>query len=74
MLMTGKDGPARLHYMSYSFRMLSPGDYVVCAVTGQRILLDDLRYWSIVRQEAYVNAEASTQAEIAWRKEQGLPL
>ena len=40
MLMSGKDQPARLHYMAYSFRMLSPGDHVICAVTGQKILLE----------------------------------
>lgn len=75
MLMSGsKDQPARLHYMPYSFRVLSAGDYVLCAVTGQKIALDDLRYWSIVRQEPYASAEASTMAEIKYRKEQGLPL
>ena len=73
MLMHGKDQAAKLHYMPYSFRVLSPGDYVLCAVTGARILLDDLRYWSIVRQEAYIDADASTQAEVKWRREQGLP-
>lgn len=73
MLMTGKDQPARLHYMPYSFRMLSAGDYVLCAVTGQRILLDDLRYWSIERQEPYSGPEASTQAEMNSRKARGLP-
>jgi hypothetical protein len=73
MLMSGKDQPARLHYMAYSFRMLSPGDHVICAVTGQKILLDDLRYWSIVRQEPYIGPEASTKAELKWRKEKGLP-
>ncbi len=73
MLMSGKDQAARLHYMPYSFRVLTPGDYVLCAVTGQRIALDDLRYWSIERQEPYANAEASTQAEVQWRKAQGLP-
>lgn len=73
MLMQGTDQPAKLHYMPYSFRVLSPGEYVLCAVTGARIPLDDLRYWSIVRQEAYVDAAASTEAEVRWRKEQGLP-
>ncbi|MGD9811418.1 MAG: DUF2093 domain-containing protein [Sphingobium sp.] len=72
MLMHGKDQPARLHYMPYSFRVVAPGDFVVCAATGQKILLDDLRYWSIERQEPYVDAEASTQAELKWRKERGL--
>lgn len=73
MLMSGNDQAAKLHYMPYSFRMLAPGNFVVCAVTGQKIALDDLRYWSIERQEPYISAEASTQAEIRWRKEQGLP-
>lgn len=64
MLMSSGDRIAWLHYMAYSFRVLTPGDHVLCAVTGQRIALDDLRYWSIARQEAYASAEASTQAEL----------
>ncbi len=63
MLMTNRGRPARLHYMAGMFRVLSPGDHVVCAVTGQPIPLDDLRYWSVERQEAYASAEASVQAE-----------
>lgn len=63
MLMSNRDRPARLHYMAYSFRILQAGDHVVCAVTHRKIPLDDLRYWSIARQEPYANAEASTQAE-----------
>lgn len=64
--------PAKLHYMSYSFRMLSAGEYVVCAETGAQIMLDDLRYWSIERQEPYADADASTRAEIRARKAKGL--
>lgn len=74
MLMTGKDQAARLQFQPYSFRVLSPGDYVLCAVTGVRIPLDDLRYWSIDRQEPYADAVASTQSELKARKERGLPL
>ena len=62
MLMS-KGKIARLHYLDGTFRMLSPGDHVVCAVTGVPIPLEELRYWSVARQEAYVNAEASVQAE-----------
>lgn len=64
MLMSNRDRIARLHYLPYSFRVLQAGDHVLCAVTGQRIALEDLRYWSIARQEAYASAEASTQAEL----------
>lgn len=63
MLMSNRDRPARLHYLPYSFRVLQAGDHVLCAVTGQRIPLDQLRYWSVERQEAYAGAEASTHAE-----------
>jgi len=55
--------PARLHYLANNFRVLAPGDHVVCAVSGQRIALDDLRYWSVARQEPYATAELSAQAE-----------
>lgn len=63
MLMANKSGPARLYYMAGTFRVLTPGDHVVCAVTGQQIPVDALRYWSVERQEAYASAEASVRAE-----------
>lgn len=59
MLMSNGGRQARLHYLSSSFRVLSAGDHVVCAVTGEKIPLDRLRYWSTERQEAYISAEAS---------------
>jgi hypothetical protein len=63
MLMSNTGRPARLHYMAGTFRVLSPGDHVTCAVTGEPIMLEDLRYWSVARQEAYATAEASVRAE-----------
>ena len=63
MLMSNQGRTARLHYMAGTFRLLSPGDHVVCAVTGQAIPLEELRYWSVARQEAYATAEASVKAE-----------
>jgi len=65
MLTSSGGRAARVHYLSGSFRVLSPGDHVVCAVTGQKIPLDRLRYWSAARQEAYASAEASAQREKA---------
>ncbi len=55
--------PAKLHYLANSFRVLVPGDHVVCARSGERIPLEDLRYWSVARQEAYASAALSTEAE-----------
>ena len=63
MLMSGAGRAARLHYLPGTFRVLSNGDHVICAMTGARIPLYELRYWSVDRQEAYVDAEASLQAE-----------
>jgi hypothetical protein len=63
MLMTGAGKPARIQYLDSTFRLLSTGDHVVCAITGVKIPLDELRYWSVARQEAYVDAAASLEAE-----------
>ena len=63
MLMSGRGREARLHYLDGTFRLLSDGDHVRCAVTGAAIPLDALRYWSVERQEAYVDAAASLEAE-----------
>jgi hypothetical protein len=62
MLMSNTARVAKLHYMANGFRVLSPGDHVVCAVSGDRIALDDLRYWSAARQEAYASADAALKA------------
>lgn len=63
MLMSNKGREARLHYLPGTYRMLVPGDHVICAVTRQPIPLAELRYWSVERQEAYASAEMSVQAE-----------
>ena len=63
MLMSGAGRAARIHYLAGTFRVLSDGDHVICAVTGSRIPLQELRYWSVERQEAYVDAEASLKSE-----------
>ena len=63
MLMSSRGRMARIHYLPGTMRVLTPGDFVLCAVTGQPIPLDELRYWSVERQEAYVSAEAALRAE-----------
>jgi hypothetical protein len=65
MLMSGSGKIARVHYLAGTFRLLSDGDHVICAVTGERIPLHELRYWSVERQEPYIDAEASLKAEQA---------
>ena len=63
MLMSGGGTPARIRYLPGTFRVLSNGDHVICAITGERIPLHELRYWSVDRQEPYVDAHASLEAE-----------
>ncbi|MEG3182282.1 DUF2093 domain-containing protein [Sphingomonas sp. LT1P40] len=63
MLMSANNArAARLHYMANGFRVLSAGDHVVCAVSGDSISLEALRYWSVARQEPYASAELATKA------------
>lgn len=62
MLMSGSR-EAKIQYLDGTFRMLSSGDHVRCAVTGVAIPLDELRYWSVARQEPYADAVASHEAE-----------
>lgn len=65
MLMSNTARPARLHYMANGFRVLTPGDHVTCAVSGERVALEDLRYWSVALQQPYATAEIATQAMLA---------
>ena len=51
---------AKLRYLSGSYHVLAPGDFVLCAVTGRRISLPALRYWSQEFQEAYADATVAT--------------
>ena len=61
MLMSSPDAAAILEYGPNWFRVLRPGNHVVCAVTGQPVPLEELRYWCVVRQEAYASPEIATR-------------
>ncbi|BBF93673.1 DUF2093 domain-containing protein [Blastochloris tepida] len=51
-------GEAEVRYLDGDFRVVRPGAYVRCAVTGEPIPLDELKYWSVDRQEAYATPAA----------------
>jgi len=61
MLMNASDKPAVLRYGPAEYRMVSPGTYVICAVSAAQIPLEDLRYWSAAHQEAYASPELATR-------------
>ena len=44
-------------------RIVETGSYVVCAMSGKHIPVDELRYWSVERQEPYADAASSLEAE-----------
>ncbi|MCB5203069.1 DUF2093 domain-containing protein [Neorhizobium sp. T786] len=54
---------AKIRYLDGDYQILTSGSHVVCAITGVSIPLDELRYWSVARQEAYVDAGASFDAD-----------
>ena len=54
-------GEARLHFLDGDYEVLTPGEYVACAVTGTHIPLDALRYWSVDLQEAYASPAVATK-------------
>jgi hypothetical protein len=52
-------GEARLRYLDGEVQIVMNGAFVRCAVTGLPIPLDELKYWSVERQEPYIDAHAS---------------
>jgi len=55
----GFKGEAKILYLDGEIQVITPGEFVRCAVTGRAIPLDELRYWSVELQEAYVDAATS---------------
>lgn len=56
-------GEAEVKYLDGDFRVIRPGAFVRCAVTGVAIPLEELKYWDVDRQEAYVSPEAVMQRQ-----------
>ena len=55
---------AKLNYKQNSFDILEEGDHVVCAISGKKILIENLTYWNVELQEAYFSyVEASIKRE-----------
>lgn len=61
MLMSSGESAATLLYGPNGFRVIKPGHFVLCAVTGEPIPLEELRYWSVDRQEAYASPEIAAR-------------
>ncbi|MCR9138092.1 MAG: DUF2093 domain-containing protein [Alphaproteobacteria bacterium] len=56
-------GEAKIRYLDADFQVIAPGSHVRCAITGDIIPIDELKYWSVARQEPYVDVLASVEAD-----------
>ncbi len=63
-------GEAKLFYLQGSFDVIRPGAYVVCAMSKERVPLDELRYWNADLQEAYATCELALQRSEEVRAQQ----
>ena len=59
-----KNKLAKLKYLPNNFDILEDGDHVICAISGKKIMLENLTYWNVDKQEAYYSyVEASIRRE-----------
>tara|TARA_B100001057_G_scaffold485080_1_gene564246 strand:+ start:455 stop:664 length:210 start_codon:yes stop_codon:yes gene_type:complete len=55
---------AKIKYLPNNFKIIEEGDYVICAISGKKISLDQLNYWDVEKQEAYYSyVEATIKRE-----------
>ena len=64
-------GAAELHYLDGDFRIVKPGTFVLCAVSGAQIPLSELRYWNVDTQEAYAGPEIAMRRHAELRRKSG---
>ena len=48
-----KNKLAKLKFLPNNFEILEEGDHVICAISGKKISIENLNYWSVEEQEAY---------------------
>jgi hypothetical protein len=58
-------GEAEVKYLDGDCRVVKPGAFVRCAISGVPIPLEELKYWSVDRQEAYATPEIVAQSMAA---------
>ena len=60
---------AKLKFNPNNFEIIEQGEYVVCAVSGKNIPLNQLTYWNVELQEAYYSyKEAFIKNELLIKK------
>ena len=59
---------AKLLFKHNSFEIIEEGDYVLCAVSGKKIKLQDLNYWNVDLQEAYFSVKEANEKFVSLKK------
>ena len=52
---------AKIKYLPNNFKIIENGDYVLCAISGKKISLENLNYWNVELQEAYFSYKEAHQ-------------
>tara|TARA_Y100000817_G_C16751280_1_gene497134 strand:- start:253 stop:450 length:198 start_codon:yes stop_codon:yes gene_type:complete len=52
---------AKIKYLANNFQIIEEGDFVECAVSGKKIELEKLTYWSVELQEPYYSYKEAFQ-------------
>jgi len=64
-----KNKLAKLKYLPNNFEILENGDHVICAISGKKILIENLIYWNVDEQEPYYSyLEAAIKKEKSKKK------
>ena len=60
---------AKIKYLPNNFQIIEQGDYVECAISGKKINIENLTYWSVELQEPYYSyKEAFKKREELYKK------
>ena len=55
---------AKIRYLPNNYEVIENGDHVICAISGKKIPIENLSYWSVEDQEPYFSyKEASFKRE-----------
>ena len=52
---------AKIKYFPNNFKIIENGDYVICAISGKQINLENLNYWNVDLQEPYYSYKEAFQ-------------
>ena len=52
---------AKLIFKHNSFEIIEEGEYVLCAISGKEIPINQLTYWNVDLQEAYFSPKEANE-------------